>query len=207
MREGIKQQVCGHIKPLRLNKNTMTGDIQTLIDWQAISDYHQPINSANYVFKGQLEYLQCDYYISSLNRVNSENSMITTGYNKAILKTLAALGMALSEIVNMTYITAKRTREIMRFLTIPVKEISLSVPISFNVFAFVKGGRKNKGFGKSKEQKLEVDTKSEIEDLLPKFLQPSEQTVVVEMWDDNRENLREVINGDLTQSNRGVIKK
>ncbi|NEN90811.1 MAG: hypothetical protein F6K48_18590 [Okeania sp. SIO3H1] len=73
MREGIKQEVCGHIQPLRLGRNTTPGSIQTLIDWQAIADYHQPSNSINYIFKGQLEYLQCDYYITSLSGINSKN--------------------------------------------------------------------------------------------------------------------------------------
>ena len=73
MREGIKQEVCGHLQPFIINKDTIPGDIGTLIDWNAISNYHKPANSEFYVFKGQLEYLQCDYYISSLNTINSVN--------------------------------------------------------------------------------------------------------------------------------------
>ncbi len=73
MREGIKQEVCGHLPPFIINKNTVPGDIRTLIDWNAISNYHKPANSEFYIFKGQLEYLQCDYYISSLNTINSVN--------------------------------------------------------------------------------------------------------------------------------------
>ncbi len=45
----------------------------TLIDWSAISNYYQPANSKFYFFKGQLEYLQCDYYIKTLNTINSDN--------------------------------------------------------------------------------------------------------------------------------------
>lgn len=69
MREGIKREVCGHIRPLRLSKETLPGNIQTLIDWALIANYHQPANSTDYIFKGQLEYLQCDYYIKSLSRI------------------------------------------------------------------------------------------------------------------------------------------
>ncbi|GGA47328.1 hypothetical protein [Okeania sp. KiyG1] len=44
-----------------------------MINWVAITHFHQPQNSIDYVFKGQLEYLQCDYYITSLSKINSEN--------------------------------------------------------------------------------------------------------------------------------------
>lgn len=47
------------------------GDIRVLLDWSLISNYHKPTGAVNYVFKGQLEYLQCDYYISSLSSINS----------------------------------------------------------------------------------------------------------------------------------------
>lgn len=73
MREGIKQEVCGHLKPFIITKNTVAGDIQPLIDWSAIANFHKPSGAVNYIFKGQLEYLQCDYYISSLNTINSSN--------------------------------------------------------------------------------------------------------------------------------------
>ncbi|MGB3511500.1 MAG: hypothetical protein WBA93_20135 [Microcoleaceae cyanobacterium] len=72
MREGIKQEVCGHIQPLRLNKDTVPGNILPLINWGLIAQLHQPSNSANYIFKGQLEYLHCDYFIDSLNKVDSK---------------------------------------------------------------------------------------------------------------------------------------
>ncbi|MEM1167850.1 MAG: hypothetical protein AAGJ08_01840 [Cyanobacteria bacterium P01_H01_bin.35] len=73
MREGIKQEVCGHLQPFIIDKNTIAGNIQTLVDWNLISNYHKPTGAVNYVFKGQLEYLQCDYYISSLNSITSAN--------------------------------------------------------------------------------------------------------------------------------------
>lgn len=73
MREGIKQEICGHLSPLRINRFTITGEVLTLIDWNAIAAFHRPEFSKHYNFKGQLEYLQCDYYISSLNTINSAN--------------------------------------------------------------------------------------------------------------------------------------
>jgi len=73
MERGRVQEICGHIKPLRLNQNTIPGEINTLIDWEAIANFHKPANSTNYVFKAQLEYLQCDSYISSLTRIESKD--------------------------------------------------------------------------------------------------------------------------------------
>lgn len=73
MDRGIMRDVCGHIQPLIINKDNVPGDIAVLIDWSAISNFHRPLGSLDYIFKGQLEYLQCDYYIKSLNTIKSDN--------------------------------------------------------------------------------------------------------------------------------------
>jgi hypothetical protein len=74
LREGIKQEFAGCLKPLRLNKDTIPKTIYPLVDWSRIFDKHTPDSAVNPTFKVQLEYLQCDYGIDSLMRIP------TTGY-------------------------------------------------------------------------------------------------------------------------------
>ncbi|MEM8568920.1 MAG: hypothetical protein AAGF85_20850 [Bacteroidota bacterium] len=72
MKEGIRREVCGHIKPFVIN-TTVAAPVQPVVDWHAIAAYHKPSGSTEYIFKGQLEYLNCDYYIDSLLQIDSDN--------------------------------------------------------------------------------------------------------------------------------------
>lgn len=59
------RQIKGRVKPLRLNAQTIPGQVLELVNWAQIFDKHTPTGAIDIQFALQLEYLQCDYYLLS----------------------------------------------------------------------------------------------------------------------------------------------
>lgn len=63
------RQIRGRVKPLRLNKNTIIGEVYDFINWSQIFEKHTPANSIDPRFSLQLEYIQVDYLMESPMRI------------------------------------------------------------------------------------------------------------------------------------------
>jgi hypothetical protein len=101
--------------------------------------------------------------------------------------------VATGQILNAVAIAAKRIREVMRFLAIPVKEQIDYINMPFD-FSF--GNRdKKKGFqaGAKPAEALDINTEEATEKMLPKFMVNSKQPYVVEIFDDKQGTLLDIL--------------
>lgn len=101
--------------------------------------------------------------------------------------------VATGQILNGVTIAAKRIREVMRFLSIPVKEVIDHVAMPFD-FSF--GNRdKKKGFqaGQKPAEALDINTEEATEAMLPKFMVNSKQPYVIEIFDDKQGTLLDIL--------------
>lgn len=101
--------------------------------------------------------------------------------------------VAVGQILNGVTIAAKRAREIMRFLSIPVKETIDHINMPFD-FSF--GNRdKKKGFqaGAKPAEALDINTEEATEAMLPKFMVNSKQPYVIEIFDDKQGTLLDIL--------------
>ena len=101
--------------------------------------------------------------------------------------------VATGQILNAVAIAAKRIREVMRFLSIPVKEQIDYINMPFD-FSF--GNRdKKKGFqaGAKPAEALDINTEEATEKMLPKFMVNSRQPYVVEIFDEKQGTLLDIL--------------
>ncbi len=77
MVNAIKQEFFDEFSPVRIDKNNGAGEIVTIVDWQAEADAFPVVNSVNLRYSFTLEYLNCTYYLPSLNRIPTSNLPIT----------------------------------------------------------------------------------------------------------------------------------
>jgi hypothetical protein len=121
------------------------------------------------------------------------------GDSSTRLNLMIRTAVAVGQILNVVSIIFKTIEGIVQYLGMPIREKIYKVKMPFDFTFGARNGKKSgQGFGKKPgggSDALNINTEEATEALLPKFMQDSEQPIVVEDFDDRESDLTDIIRG------------
>ena len=121
------------------------------------------------------------------------------GDSSTRLNLMIRTAVAVGQILNVVSIISKTIEGVVQYLGMPIRERTYKVKMPFDFTFGARTGKKSgQGFGKKPgggSDALNINTEEATEALLPKFMQDSEQPIVVEDFDDRESDLTDIIRG------------